>query len=248
VITLPVSGLRVEGSRLLIARPSHPLIVLDARLLDRVAAAPAPAHGRRSLVALAGTAGYGAAALANLVPVWPVALGGLAALGLGLAWLDARGGGALVLEAGSLRVLLSVEDGARPAARLAAALAPWTRGGPIQDAVAHEDARRRLAAALARHPPPRGPDDPAPVSIGAQPVALDGDDLVVMRRRFALPEVRALAAQGENLALGQGHALQAALALLVVAAERRRREPEDAAALQRRIDVYEAWSGRRVGR
>jgi hypothetical protein len=86
------------------------------------------------------------------------------------------------------------------------------------------------------------------LSVGSEPVELDGDELRIGGHRVTVQVVRQLAQVGDNLPLGPDVALQAALALLVVAAEERRTVVEDPESLRARLAEYERWSGRTPGR
>jgi hypothetical protein len=241
---LPRSGIEIDDARLRIRRPGHPTIELDARLLDAVTV-PAPRGAR-----LGGVFAGAAAAVA----VVPVALQGGAALLLpagaaafavasGLRWRAARRRGEVELRLGKLRVALEISDGAPAAREAARALARWTRGAPITDPSVYEDAARRLDAALAGRP---APGAERPLRVGDEPVRVEDDQVKIGERCFPVVEVRRRAELGENLALGPGAAVQAALALLVVAAVGRQNEPEDATALRARLAEYERWSRNRL--
>jgi hypothetical protein len=248
-LELPRSGLTIDGSQLRIQRPGLPVIALDARLLDDVQAEGD--NGRVAVgVGVAATAlTAGAAAivggLAGAVP----ALLGILTIARAARWLGGGGAGRLLMTLGRLRVGLEVADGQAGAARAAAALKPWTRTAPLSDPLAYRDVQRRLDAALAERPPPGSDEeDSMTISVGDQPVELDGDELRIGGKSVTVDVVRQLAQVGDNLPLGPHVALQAALALLVVAAEERRGLVEDPEALRARLAEYERWSGRTPGR
>jgi hypothetical protein len=253
-LDLPISGLRVEGSRLRIQRPLVPVIELDARLLDDVQS-ERDRGGLGVAVGAVATVATGAAAvlLGGVTIAVPTVLGVLTA-SRARAWLRGEGPGRLLLTLGRLRVALQVDDGAAAAARAAAALRPWTRSAPLQDPAAYQDVQRRLDAALAGRPPPErsfGEDGEAhltTLAVGDQHVHVSGDTLRVGAHAFPIQVVRQLAQVGDNLPLGRDAALQAAVALLVVAAEERRHAVEDPALLRARLTDYEKWSGQRAGR
>lgn len=244
---LPGSGIGIDGVDLVIAPPGNPVIRLDARLLDRIeltGRSPAPA------LAVAGAAAAGA--LASALAVIP---GGLVACaGLGYLAHDRfgearrrRNSRELLLALGDLEVALHVVDGPVAARRIAEALAPYTREAPITQPAVYEEARRRLAAGAAVAGARRAAQHA--LTVGGEEVRVDGDHLHVGRgASFRVEEVREHALRGSNLALPGGRFVQAALGLLVVAADERSRQGEDLAALARRVEAYEAWSGRAPGR
>lgn len=247
-VTLPHSGVGVDGPWLIIAPPGNPRIRLDARLLDDVTVV-----GRSPTSAIA--VGAGAGAGAGLAAADLLLGGMITAIGLGviavdraLEWRRRLRNRDLLLSLGKLDVALHIADGARAAADLAARLAPYTRRAPITSADVYEDARRRVAAAVERASAPASPALAGALTIGADEVAVQDGLLCVGETTFTVDQVRDLAMRGANLALPGGRLLQAAVGLLVVAAADRARDGEDVVALGARIAAYEAWSGRAAGR
>jgi hypothetical protein len=245
--TLPHSGVGVDGPWLVIAPPGNPRIRLDARLLDDVRVV-----GRSPASAIA--VGAGASVGAGLAAVDLLVGGAITAIGLGvvavdraLEWRRRLRNRDLLLTLGKLDVALHIADGARATEDLAARLRPYTRRAPISSAEVYEDARRRLAAAVAVERAPAAAATGA-LTIGADDVAVHDGLLRVGETTFTVEQVRDLAMRGANLVLPGGRLLQAAVGLLVVAAAERARDGEDVVALSARVAAYEAWSGRAGGR
>lgn len=141
----------------------------------------------------------------------------------------------LVVE--PLTVALEILSGEVRAARIAEALAPYTRSAPITRKEGYEDAKRRLDLAS------RNLVDNGAFSlyVGALDIYLHGDQFWVGdASAFSLDEAARLGEAQESLVLWRLEPpvrLQACLPLLVAAASRRPRE--DAAELSRRIAEYE---------
>jgi len=242
---LPISGIGVQDSFLVIAPPGNPVISLDARLLDRI-----ELIGRSPAVPLFTSA----AAVAGVVGVTLSTIPGGVVVGLPLAYVSyARLNEArrrvrsrdLLLVLGDLEVALHVADGADPAKRIADRLAPFTREAPITLPEVYEDARRRLEAEAQGNRGNRGSQELSQgLSVGDDVVRVDEGYLKVGGVAFRIDEVRDYAVRGANLPLPGGRLLQAAMGLLVVAAEQRARAGEDVEALAERVARYEEWSGR----
>lgn len=242
---LPISGIGVQDSYLIIAPPGNPVISLDARLLDRI-----ELIGRSPALPLATSA----AALTGAIGAALSTIPGGVFVGLPLAYIsysrlnEARRrtrSRDLLLVLGELEVALHVADGAESAKRIADRLSPFTREAPITRPDVYEDARRRLEAeaqgsrdAQLAHELKRG------LSVGDDVVRVHEGYLKVGGVAFRIDEVRDYAVRGANLPLPGGRLLQAAMGLLVVAAEQRARAGEDVQALSERLARYEEWTGR----
>ena len=242
---LPISGIGVHDSFLIIAPPGNPVISLDARLLDRI-----ELIGRSPALPLVTSA----AAVAGVVGMAVSSVPGGVFIGVPLAYIsysrlnEARRRARsrdLLLVLGELEVALHVADGADAAKRIADRLAPFTREAPITRPEVYEDARRRLEAEAAGTRSARAARELSRgLVVGEDAVRVEEGYLKVGGVSFRIDEVRDYAVRGANLPLPGGRLLQAAMGLLVVAAEQRARVGEDIEALRERVARYEEWSGR----
>lgn len=246
---LAKSGVEIDGPHLRIAPAAHPVIDLDARLLDGVSVQSRPT-GRYSI---ASAGAFTSLAIGGAVLGAPLAAMAVAVIPAGFLLLShfKSREPLLCLELGKLKVVLSIADGHEAVVAASKQLAPWTRAAPITDATVYQDARRRLAAG-ATGEPHRDADVARTLSVGAGRVRVEGDVLWIGEQSCRVAEVRELAHTGGNLSLpGGAHGemiVQAAIALLVVEADARSRAGEDLARLRQRISAYEAWTGHSAGR